>query len=91
MGGQVPDHTRCGGVQDLYVAVTGKALGADLLLRAHDFSAQTGSGDRGTELDLSANRPLGKHYGVLLKGATYDANGFSTDTRKYWVMLTTAF
>jgi hypothetical protein len=79
------------GVRDLYFAITGKALGADLLLRAHDLSAETGSGDWGTELDFSANWPVGKHYAVLLKGATYDAEDFSTDTSKYWVMLTANF
>jgi len=80
-----------GGVKDLYFVVTGKALGADLLLRAHDFQAETGSSDWGTELDFSANWPVGKHYAVLMKGATYDADELSTDTSKYWVMLTAAF
>jgi hypothetical protein len=79
------------GVEDLYVAITGKALGADLLVRAHDFSAQTGSADWGTELDFSANWPIGKHYAVLLKGATYDADQLATDTNKYWLMLTATF
>lgn len=79
------------GIEDLYVAVTGKALGADLMLVIHDFSAETGGGDWGTELDLSANWAISKHYAVLLKGATYDADDFSTDANKYWVMLTAAF
>lgn len=79
------------GVEDVYFAVTGKAIGADLLLRFHNFQAETGSGDWGTEFDFSANWPLGKHYAVLLKGATYDADELSTDTSKYWVMLTAAF
>jgi hypothetical protein len=81
------------GVEDLYFAVTGKALGADLLLRAHDFQAETGSGNGnwGTELDFSATWPIAKQYTVGLKGATYDADDFSTDTSKYWVVLTAAF
>jgi hypothetical protein len=80
-----------GGLKDLYIAVTGEALGADLTLVVHDFSAETGGGDWGTELDLSANWAIGKHYAVYLGGATYDADNFSTDTSKYWVMLTAAF
>jgi hypothetical protein len=79
------------GVEDLYIAFTAKALRADLLLRFHDFSAEAGSGDWGTEVDFSANWPIGKHYAVLLKGATYDADDFSTDTDKYWLMLTAAY
>ncbi|MCC7329380.1 MAG: alginate export family protein [Gammaproteobacteria bacterium] len=79
------------GVKDFYVALTGKALGADLLLRFHDFSAETGSADLGTEVDASANWAIGKHNAVLLKGASYDADTFARDTTKYWVMLTANF
>jgi hypothetical protein len=79
------------GVEDLYFTVTGKALGADLLLRIHDFNAEASSADWGSELDFSANWPLGKHYAILLKGATYDADDLSTDTSKYWVQLTANF
>lgn len=80
-----------GGIEDLYVAVTGKALGASLALVIHDFSAETGSSDWGTEVDASATWAIGEHYSVMLKGATYDADDFSTDASKYWVMLTAAF
>lgn len=79
------------GVEDLYVAVNGKALGADLLLRFHDFSAEAGSGEWGTEWDASASWAIGKHYGVLLKGASYDADDLARDTSKYWLMLTATF
>ena len=88
-----------GGIEDLYVALTGKALGADWLVRWHDFSAETGSSDWGSELDVSANWPLAKRYAVLLKGATYDTDvptisgsqSWTRDTTKYWVMLTASF
>ncbi len=79
------------GVEDFYIAVTGKALGADLLLRFHDFSAETGSADWGTEVDFSANWAINKHYAVLLKAASYDADDLFRDTEKYWLMLSANF
>lgn len=79
------------GIEDFYVALTGKALGADLMLRFHDFSAEKGSADWGTEFDVSANWAIGKRYAVLLKGATYDADDFARDTNKYWLMLSASF
>ena len=81
------------GVEDLYFAVTGKALGADLLVRAHNFQAEAGSsnGNWGTEFDFSATWPIARQYTVGLKGATYNADDFSTDTSKYWVVLTAVF
>jgi hypothetical protein len=54
----------------------------------HDFSAESGSADWGTELDLSAARKLGDRYGVLLKAAFYDADQHATDTTKFWIMFT---
>ncbi|MBC6945775.1 hypothetical protein FBQ88_10635 [Gammaproteobacteria bacterium PRO2] len=79
------------GVEDFYVALTGKALGADLLLRFHDFRAEAGSNDWGTEVDFSANWPIARHYAVLLKGASYDADDYAADTSKYWLMLSASF
>ncbi len=87
------------GIEDLYVAVTGKAFGVDLMLRFHDFSAEAGSSDWGNEWDISANWPVNKHYAVLLKGASYDTDvatintsqSWTRDTTKYWLMLTAAF
>jgi len=80
------------GIEDLYVTVSGKLLGGDLSLTYHDFGAEaSGAGDLGSEIDVSASWPFGKYYNVLLKGASYDADNFSTDTTKYWLMLTAAF
>jgi hypothetical protein len=57
------------GVEDLYVAVTGKAIGADLLLRFHDFNAETGSGRWGTEVDASDNWPIARDQPTGWAGA----------------------
>jgi hypothetical protein len=57
----------------------------------HDFSAESGSTDWGTEIDLSAGRSLGNGYGVLFKAAFYDADQHATDTNKFWVMLTGSY
>ena len=50
----------------------------------HDFSAATGSGVYGEEIDfLVAYRTLwGQQFG--LKAALYDAKEFATDTDKLW-------
>ncbi len=79
------------GVEDIYLAVTGKLLGADLLVRYHDFSAESGGADWGHEVDASANWPIGKHLAVLIKAASYDADDLATDTTKLWVMATATF
>ena len=57
----------------------------------HDFRAAAGSGRYGQELDLSLSRKFGKRYELLGKYADYSASGFSSDTRKAWLMLTATF
>ena len=59
----------------------------------HDFAADTGGGDHGTEIDLSAALKLSDRYGLLLKGAFFSADSASTltDTDKLWVMLTASY
>jgi len=54
----------------------------------HDFSAESGSADYGSEFDIAAGRSLGDRYGVLFKAAFYDANQHAADTSKFWIMLT---
>ena len=77
-----------GGVDDLYLSVRGKVGNWNLTGIYHDFSAETGSGDWGREFDVSAGRSINDNYGVLFKAAFYDADDFSFDTTKFWIMLT---
>jgi len=76
------------GVSDLFATVNFKAGKWNLTGVYHDFSAEAGSADWGSEIDLSAGRALNDRYGLLLKGALYNADQWATDTTKFWVMLT---
>ena len=78
------------GIDDSYVTIKG-AIGKWKFTGVfHDFTAETGSGDFGSEFDVSAARKLSDRYGLLLKGAFFSADSASslTDTDKFWLMLT---
>jgi len=34
---------------------------------------------------------LAENYSILLKLASYDSDGFATDTDKFWVMFSASF
>jgi len=76
------------GIDDLYATVKYKAGKWNLTGVYHDYSAEAGNADWGTEINVSAGRSLGDRYGILLKGAFYDADQWATDTSKFWIMLT---
>jgi len=83
--------TPSGGIEDVYVGVSGKVLNATYNLIYHDFSAETGGGSYGDEIDASLQWKIGDHYGLLLKLAHYSADSFASDTEKYWLMFTAGF
>lgn len=57
----------------------------------HDFSAENGGADYGTEWDLVVKKNFLENYGVLLKYAAYDADTFGNDVQKLWFQLTAKF
>ena len=80
------------GLDDLYLRLGYSVQKWNLLLVYHDFSAETGGGDYGSEIDLSANRRFGDRYSLLLKAASFDADDAAfVDTTKVWIMLTASF
>jgi hypothetical protein len=79
------------GIDDFYVTVAYKMDDWTFTGVYHDFSAQAGSQDWGTEIDLSANLRLGEHYALLFKAALYDARQHAADTSKVWIMLTSSY
>lgn len=81
------------GLDDLFFGVKGKlgAWGWDLVY--HHFSAESGGGSYGEEIDASLGRTLFEHVGLLLKGAWFNGETATPydDTTKLWVQLTADF
>jgi hypothetical protein len=87
-----------GGIEDLYVRLdyTAKGLGewldgTKLTAVYHDFDAEEGSTDYGSEFDIQVSRTLFDHFTVALKYASYDADEFATGTDKFWATLTVKY
>lgn len=79
------------GLEDLYVKIGTKVAGLKLTAVYHDYSANEGSADYGTELDLVAAYKVNKQVGLLVKYATYNADAYKVDTDKLWLMATMKF
>lgn len=87
------------GLEDLYASIgykindTGSEWidGTNLAITYHDFSAESGGANYGSEWDASIGRSFMEHYSVLLKFANYNADSFATDTQKIWVQLGAKF
>lgn len=80
------------GLEDLYLKVGYKYKPWGFTLVYHDFSAESGGDDFGSEIDLSAGRSLGERYKLLLKLAAFDSDDPAySDTTKAWLMLTAGF
>jgi hypothetical protein len=76
------------GIDDLYVSVSGKIKGWKVLGAFHDFSANEGDLDHGSETGVLIAKKFAKGlYGVSAKYAMYDADNHATDTSKLWVAL----
>jgi len=78
------------GIDDVFVTAKFKAGKWNLTGVYHDFSAETGNIDYGTEFDVSAGTRITKNYGILFKGAFFSADSSASyvDTNKFWIMFT---
>lgn len=79
------------GIQDVYVTLSGSPLGAKIALTYHQFDADSGGANFGSEWDLTIAKKLSDHFSLLLKLASYDAEDMATDTTKTWLMLNVSF
>lgn len=76
-----------GGLEDTYGKIAGSFGDLGWQLVYHDFGAERGGADYGSELDLALTYPLPFGAGGKLEYADYDADGFAADTRKIWLTL----
>jgi hypothetical protein len=83
--------TPAGGIEDVYGGLAGSIGKVSLAAVYHDFSADEGDMEYGTEIDLVATYPFNAHIKGQIKYADYRADEYAVDTRKLWVTLMLAF
>jgi len=76
-----------GGLEDTFLSVKAKVVGATCQAVYHNFEAETGGGDYGSEFDLAVTRPINENVSWGLKYANYMEDGLFTDTEKFWAWL----
>jgi hypothetical protein len=84
-------NTPTNGLQDLFASVTATLGKFKLEGIYHDFSADTGGGDWGTEIDAAVIYTAPWKQQFAIKYADYNANDFATDTTKLWIWTSWGF
>lgn len=82
------------GLQDVYATLAGKVFGGKFAVTYHDFSADEGSADLGSEIDALFVKGLSKNFKAGIKLASYSAGDAGTgkvDTDKLWLFLSASF
>lgn len=81
--------TPADGIEDLYLGVAGSLGPVKLAAIWHDFQAEKGSQDFGSELDLAATWPVNETWSLQLKYANFFANNSAPleDTQKVWLSV----
>lgn len=75
------------GVRDAWMSVAGKIGDAAVTGVFHDFRADDGGADYGSEVGLAITYPLRDNLSLLFKTARYSAEDHATDVAKVWLML----
>ena len=75
------------GVRDTWFSVAGKVGGATVTGVFHDFQADAGGADHGSEIGLAITYPLRDNLSFLFKTARYSADEHASDITKLWLML----
>ncbi len=79
------------GLRDLYGTIGTSIAGVKVDLQYHDFQADAGGSDYGTEFDIKIAHKFMKNYEFLVSWSSYNANEYKSDTDKFWLQLTVDF
>ncbi len=85
--------TPASGVEDFYI-YAGTKLPFDINAKVfyHDYSANKGGGDLGTEIDFVLSKKINKNWSVLTKFADYNGeDSGNADRTKFWLETTFTF
>ena len=83
--------TPASGLTDTYLKAVGMFKGYKLLGMYHEFGADDGGADLGSELDLLVAKKVGKTTSVGIKSAMYSKGDTGADTDKLWIWAETKF
>ncbi len=77
------------GIEDVYLGIAGNLGPVSLEATWHDFQAEHGSDDFGSELDLAATWPVNETWSLQLKYANFSADNSAhyEDTQKVWLTV----
>lgn len=76
------------GIEDTYISVNTAWSGFKFGAAYHDFKAEDGNADYGSEIDFVISKKISDEYSVALKFADYSADQHAVDTRKVWLTFT---
>ncbi|TDF36627.1 hypothetical protein EYS14_18080 [Alteromonadaceae bacterium M269] len=79
------------GLEDAYFKIAGKINGVAVSATYHQFDAETGSADFGSEIDLTASYKFSKNYSGLLKYANFSGDDLAIDRRILWAQFLAKF
>jgi hypothetical protein len=79
------------GLEDLFLLLGVKVGKGNLSAIYHDFRADEGGAEYGSEIDLLFTWPVTQELTFGVKYADYSADDFATDTRKAWAWLEASF
>ena len=79
------------GLRNFYVALNGTWMGVKGDIIFHDFRADKGGSNYGSEFDAMLTKKFGDSYILLAKYANYRAEDFKVDVEKFWLQFTVKY